>query len=425
MLSSRPFDQWVLMASVILAGLADQFRIVQLGPISGLAALTFAGCCVVWCCWLKEPWSPVRNGGIVSLVLFNIWALGTLLWAPATLQDALTLTVFLLFLGLLLLSVREGRRDPQLPNQLGRALDWMSGIGAAVCVVQAFRGDTDVESSLTSARSVAIVLLVGLCYQLAAWQHGQRGRLLVAGGMVVAIIASLSRMASVVAIVLFPMAMVLGGRHRFKAVRLIQVLVVGGGLISCLFLYEPIYERMFGSRSAADIATEGINSSGRIEMWDEIFESFQQHMWLGQGAGSTRPYTDRPGMFHPHNDYLLLAHDYGLLGMGLFLLGLGISIAHIARYLRRSGSAAASRDAGDTLCLAGLLALVMLLLAMITDNAINYAFVMAPLAVLLGVSLAHSDRAQHLGLDRTARATRATRSSPTGRGKPVCRSGMS
>ena len=114
-----------------------------------------------------------------------------------------------------------------------------------------------------------------------------------------------------------------------------------------------------------------------------IWQSYLKHPIFGQGAGSTTQFA-LPGLSHPHNDYLLLAHDYGAVGFALWV----ISTLAIAFRLLQNVLQSARHDDG-LLCthLTALLALLAVSLTMITDNSSIYLYVMAPLAVLVGASL--------------------------------------
>lgn len=380
--------QAVVIGAILLAGFADQPRVIQFGGVSALAALMVIECAAVWCCWLKDPWSPARHAGMLSFVLFGMWAVVSLLWTPMALLDIQPPLVFLLFLGLVLLSVREVHREPAFASQVGRAMDVLCVTTTVLCIIRIiFVDNSDVENA-TSDRSLVIVMLVGIAHQLSEWQCGRPRRLLFAGVMLLTIIFSLSRMASVVGLMLFPLAVLLGVRRSQVTVKTAQVLVVGGMLVASVLLYEPMYDRFFGSNSISEVSADDFDSSGRTEMWEEITDSFRRNIWFGQGSGSTRPYTDKPGLFHPHNDYLLLAHDYGLVGLGLWMLGIGATATQLFRHVRRAAGSRVARSEEYSLSLAALLSLVVLVLSMGTDNTVTYTFVMAPIAILIGSAAA-------------------------------------
>ena len=52
-------------------------------------------------------------------------------------------------------------------------------------------------------------------------------------------------------------------------------------------------------------------------------------------CASPATYTDVPGMGHPHNDYLRQAHDYGVIGLGLWVWGMVALAVRMVRNARR------------------------------------------------------------------------------------------
>lgn len=77
------------------------------------------------------------------------------------------------------------------------------------------------------------------------------------------------------------------------------------------------------------------NFSGRVDLWSLVYDMIWKHPWLGYGYGGfwhglngesayiwlAEPWTPT----HPHNGFLALWLDLGLLGLSIFWLGLGIS----------------------------------------------------------------------------------------------------
>ncbi len=141
--------------------------------------------------------------------------------------------------------------------------------------------------------------------------------------------------------------------------------------------------------------------------------------WIGHGVGSAddlinRVYSTAVG--HPHNDYLRLLHDYGLLGTCLWGIGYALLLMrtwrawHVSTVTKREGR---THDSSSELRIhaAAFLALVGVAIAMITDNAIVYMYVIGPLGVLVGLSLGLSGRSIDM---RAARlATPIQRVTPT------------
>lgn len=102
-------------------------------------------------------------------------------------------------------------------------------------------------------------------------------------------------------------------------------------------------------------------------------------------------------MAHPHNDWLRLFYDYGLLGVSVFVLCFGTQVWLLIRLLR--GTAGLLRALVCT-CLTALICFAAL---MVTDNVILYtAFFGAPLFMLIG--LVHSGALSAGVLDRLVEA---------------------
>jgi O-antigen ligase len=101
------------------------------------------------------------------------------------------------------------------------------------------------------------------------------------------------------------------------------------------------------------------------------------------------------GIGQPHNDYLRLLHDYGLVGTTLWVIGYAFLLARTWRAWHSTAmvSQEQKRDPGEQrVHAAAFLALAGVAIAMITDNAIVYLFLMGPLGVLVGLSLGLSRR---------------------------------
>ena len=80
----------------------------------------------------------------------------------------------------------------------------------------------------------------------------------------------------------------------------------------------------------------------------------------------------------------MLLHDYGIVGLMLFLLGL----TNLIRWLWKTWRASRDTQGSEaTFLLATLFLLIAIIVAMFTDNCLSYTYLIAPLAVMIGVSL--------------------------------------
>ncbi|ARA93312.1 hypothetical protein AWN76_009150 [Rhodothermaceae bacterium RA] len=173
--------------------------------------------------------------------------------------------------------------------------------------------------------------------------------------------------------------------------------IVAGVVVSvCIVVVALVYIESFGSAffggdNAVQLAGFAINTSGRITLWTYTFQSFLESPWFGKGLGSS---TDAlrevshlvSSQEHPHNDYLRIMHDLGLLGMGLWLIAFGALFSVLFKAWRRVRFDS-SKIFESEMHLTAVLALLVTALSMVTDNTIAYSFFMYPVAVLAGASL--------------------------------------
>ena len=93
---------------------------------------------------------------------------------------------------------------------------------------------------------------------------------------------------------------------------------------------------------------------------------------------------------HPHNDYIRFLYDFGIFGLGWFLIF--VATALVALWVRLRQAVRNESQLGISLTLTGLQSLLGVLISMLTDNSGNYIFVMAPLGILIGAALASSEK---------------------------------
>jgi O-antigen ligase len=86
------------------------------------------------------------------------------------------------------------------------------------------------------------------------------------------------------------------------------------------------------------------------------------------------------GIAHPHNEYLRIFHDFGIVGVLLFFGGMLMLIGRVMRRIRQTDHA---------VHWSALLATLSIFASAVTDNPLNFQFIMIPAAVLIGLSLSH------------------------------------
>jgi O-antigen ligase len=144
-----------------------------------------------------------------------------------------------------------------------------------------------------------------------------------------------------------------------------------GGVI--LFSTPRMQARMFysGEGTFSDISLQNRNfaTSGRSALWPELVEEIKKEPWLGHGPNASETFVTaaRPGLAHPHNDWLRLLFDYGYLGTALFVITLFSQLTHALACARRAP------DLCRVLIIGAASSFLALVIFMFTDNIIMYA----------------------------------------------------
>lgn len=390
-----PLVALFITSVIVLSGLIDLPRAITLDqlPVLGLESVSLMGLLTITYAlsapmlWLARP-VLVRSAisALWPLMAFVGWIFFSFVFHTPTgvgLQNVLVISTFV---GLVLLASYESYRNRYFGRLVRTTIVWASWLAGSLYVIQLLIGGLGSRTFL-SARGFALLALLGLACHLGAWRHGRRRELWWAVALTLLIGASLSRMALGIALMFFPLSQLsLGSLRSWIKVGLIAALIASSALLAITYV-EPLHERFFEGDLAFEVAGVAINVSGRGVLWQVVLDSYLQSPITGLGAGSageaiTQNLIGREPQ--PHNDYLRVLHDYGLLGLGLFVLGLLKLLAATGGSWMR---ASRRGDPEASLHLAALLAVAGFCVAMITTNIITYVFFMAPLGVLVGSSL--------------------------------------
>jgi O-antigen ligase len=243
------------------------------------------------------------------------------------------------------------------------------------------------------ARATAYYLLLVLPVGLSVWKYGedssekQLGAVvsLIAFGL---ILFTLSRMASFLAV--FFLVLFVLKPPRFG--RLFLGGMLATLLLSAVLLFFPFLQQSASANAdgTALVNLLSLRSSGRSLFWPVTFNHALEQPFFGWGPGSARilvaqSITNRNlTEYYPHNEYLQVFHDLGLLGLGILLLA-WIPLAYqswkawIVEHYR--ANACSARWA-----MAAFLAVLAILMTAITTNTFHYPFVMGPAFILLAAS---------------------------------------
>jgi hypothetical protein len=152
---------------------------------------------------------------------------------------------------------------------------------------------------------------------------------------------------------------------------------IGACLVYLVWHSTELQRRFFSTEAGApgslEEVVESLNVSGRNLVWAETYNDYQSHnLWVGQGAGSSTSslYRVFGEPFVPHNEYLRVVHDTGLVGLLLFLGG-------IVGLFRLLHSLLLNRTGAEQRLFIGLAVMLLTgyVIEAITDNPLDYYLV--------------------------------------------------
>jgi len=234
-----------------------------------------------------------------------------------------------------------------------------------------------------SARGTPLYLLVVLAVALANWRCGPRknqGRffsLLSLG----AIFFTLARMASLLGLTIFFTSRT-NPRRKWQVV---GSLILAGLTAFYAITHIPVLQQRFFFTEdwEPSMGLTAVNTAGRKLMWPAVFASATQKPYMGRGLGTARLVTGRlfagkkdVEEYPPHNEYLQVFHDLGIVGLGLIVIAWG-NVFWTQWRSWKSHSDPLVKKWG----MASILAIGSLLVSSVTDNTMHYPIVMVPVMI--------------------------------------------
>lgn len=392
---------WLGAAPLFLAGLIDLLRLWNVGPMTGLGALSLAEAVLAGLVFLFCARYPRRVLKLLApYALFLGWAVASVAWFPPGVPGAQNLVAYVLF-GV---AVATGATLAAFSSsRTSRVFDWgvhcASIVGlaliAASALVRGWPPAIDTVPWLVHPRAAALMGLAPLAWHLTRWYYGRSRDLLLVALWVVAIFLTLSRMATLTAFLLVGAVLILHWRlpaSRRAVSRLLPAAFGLAAILAAVVMVGPYRDRVFQTRGGSasvlpDLSKATLTETDRPEFWAEIVRSGRESPLIGKGIGSSQVVMlgRWAWVAHPHNDYLRVWHDLGLIGIALFIAALVTWLWTLVREWALPVEAAEQHS--GMLRLAGLLALMALIIPMITDNAVIYAFVIGPVGLLVGAGL--------------------------------------
>jgi O-antigen ligase len=238
-------------------------------------------------------------------------------------------------------------------------------------------------------RSFAFVALIPLALNLGTWRAKRRRRnLALALWWLLLIFSSMSRTALIIGLLMLVMSEL--GRDLRSVMRVILMsAVVVAIFLGMLTLSPNLRQRFTQGDTSLSVFGTSLNAAGRTRIWAEVAQSATERVFFGKGLGSSSRLVAQafPGLEHPHNDFLRIWHDLGLAGLLLFSAPFGLLFCKLLMSFSRGTH---PRDSfgligAATMCVFGML------IGMLTDNVVVYAFVSLPIAVLTGSAIAILD----------------------------------
>lgn len=166
-----------------------------------------------------------------------------------------------------------------------------------------------------------------------------------------------------------------------------RVLVAGViAAVAIGLFYTPMFQERFfleDSGTLGDVYKGDFFSSGRFEVWPELWKQVARRPVLGAGAHASAEIVNRvwDGMYHPHNDYLRILLDQGAVGLSFFLVGV------VGQLMSLWNWGFTGSDQRSVVRSAAFMGILVFLLTAATDNPITYGvWFMHPLFVLIGAS---------------------------------------
>lgn len=239
-----------------------------------------------------------------------------------------------------------------------------------------------------AARGTPLYLLVVLAIALANWRHGPlkaRGRIfsLVSLGT---IFFTLARMASLLGLT----ALFISRANPRRKWQILASIVVVALIAFYAITHIPALEQRFFFREDWDpsLGLTGVNTAGRNIIWPVVYASALREPLIGHGPGSSRLVTAELFIgkkdvteYHPHNEYLQVFHDLGVVGLSIIVAAW--IIVFITQWkMWENGKRTLLAKWG----LASTLATGVLLASSVTDNTLHYPFVVAPTIILVSVA---------------------------------------
>jgi|GEM_PF-1154225 len=393
----RPRLGQIYVWSVPLAAAAGGLKGIRLFGLEYTGYLWLAYFVAGWFLLLAElavrrDTRPTMPSGRWLIWLTVVW--GSFAWGDRgwrNVQDALQLSLPILVGVLASIYIRRAADLQPLLRNCGIAT-----AGIAALFVAEKLGIVAVTGLVSDIRACALTLALYGAFFLAAIPDRWFWPLVGWAGCIMLTFVTGGRMATL-ALLAVP---VLHPRLKSTTIRFGAIavfLAMGIGLF-----YTPVFQKRFfyeGKGTLSQVMRGEFLGAGRFEAWPLIYSEAENKPWLGYGVGTTRGFvpTVWEDMTLPHNDYLRIAFELGILGLSIYLLATFSQMISLGREMSRTKGIVRYAFA------ATLLGWFVFLISACTDNPLTYAvWFTNPLFALMGAAYGVATREPREGQSPTS-----------------------
>jgi O-antigen ligase len=384
----RPLGEVLLVGMIALSGVVDILQRIDAGAASGQAVETVAFVLLALLVCMTGLTVPAAGAGraLGAVALFVTWTIVSFTWGTMSTQALQNVFVYVAAVLFMAIAATVAHHRGAEAHEFVSKAFWVAavvGLGLyALSVAVAGPG----TAKIISPRPFGLMGVVLVAWFMGGGLIGRKWSYWVVGFAVVLTLLSLSRSALAAEFALIALA-----RLNLRNFRgwLIGIGAAAGVLavaVSAVFLYAPLHHRFFHGDKAT-VAGVSINVTGRDALWSANWGWFKQRPLIGYGAGASDRMTEalpNHGAGHPHNDYLRILVDYGIVG---FVLWMTAYLALLRLTWRRWQAVRGTRVYAEQIHAAAFLVLIGIGLTMIVDNPLIELARMAPLGILVGLSL--------------------------------------
>jgi O-antigen ligase len=387
--ANRPLGEVLMVGMIAISGGVDLLQ--QVGTSFGSLQAVETGAFVVLAALVCLTGVSLTDGpagrAFGLLTIFVLWTLVSFSWGkPATTGYQNTLVFVAALLSVAIGVTVMHHRGRATYDVVSKAFWVAAVIGLGLYGAGLVIGGPGTHAIL-SPRPFGLMGVVLVAWFLGAGMVGRRWAYWVVAAAVLLTLLSLSRSAFAAQLVLVALAWFDLRNFRGWLTAIGAGVVVLAIAIAAVFLYAPLHHRFFHG-DTAQVGGFSLNVTGRDALWSANWGWFKERPVIGHGAGSSDTLTNSlpfHGAGHPHNDYLRILVDYGIVG---FVIWITAYLALLRLTWKRWQAVRGTRVFAEHIHAAAFLVLVGIALTMIVDNPMIELARMAPLGMLVGMSLA-------------------------------------